>query len=155
MRFFILVLGLCGIIGCISSKQDLDSFFDEIYGISRQCFDLDLLLNNFFKEATNLGPEVWDLDSLIQKRTKTLARTYTQDDTHFLNDFLGKCPSGHYRTIKYRRSALGKDSFVRHLIHTLNIILFELRMYESISVNFLILFFYCALCFIIRMCWLF
>ena len=89
-------------------------------------------------KATNLGPDVGDLDSLIQKRTKTLAKTYTHDDTHFLNDFFGKRPSGRYRyrTIKYRRSALGKDSFVRHLIPTLNDILFESRMYESISVNF-------------------
>ena len=220
------------IIGCISNKQDLDSYFNEIDRISRQCVDLDLLLNasktqeilfstqrtkpdsppivlngqgitmcdkvtylgvlldqklrfedhvqsvvskaeqrmyivrnfvhlstvplatmlfksfivslltyclpilythvfakdkkclrKFFKEAANLGLEVGDLDSLIQKRTKTLAMTYIHDDTHFLNDFLEKCPSGRYRTIKYR-SALGKDSFVRHLIHTLNDILF-------------------------------
>ena len=74
---------------------------------------------NFFKEAANLGLEVGDLDCLIKKRTKALAMTHFHDDADFLNDFLEKCPSGRYRTMKYR-SALGKDSFVRHLIHTLN-----------------------------------
>mgnify|MGYP001801116996 FL=1 len=33
------------IIGCISNKQDLDSYFSERDRISRQCFILDLLLN--------------------------------------------------------------------------------------------------------------
>ena len=43
-------------------------------------------------------------------------------DEHFINDFLDKCPSGRYSTMKYR-GASGRDCFLRHLIHTLNSIL--------------------------------
>ena len=62
----------------------------------------------FLKKAANLGLIVGDLESLFKKQTKTLAMTYTHDDTHFLNEFLEKCASGRYRTMKYR-GALGKD----------------------------------------------
>ena len=34
--------------------------------------------------------------------TKTLALRYIHDDYHFINDFLPQCPSGRYRTVKYR-----------------------------------------------------
>ena len=33
------------IIGCISNQEDLESYFSEIERISKQCTDLDLLLN--------------------------------------------------------------------------------------------------------------
>ena len=76
------------------------------------------MFKNFITEAANLGLEVGDLDSLIKKRTKTMAITYIHDDAHFLSDFLGKCPYGRYRTMKYRSALFGKESFGRHLIHT-------------------------------------
>ena len=74
-------------------------------------------MRKFFKEAANLGLEVGDLDSLIQKRTKTLAMTYTHDDTHFLNDFLEKCPSGRYWTMEYR---IAVDMTLRFNLHRMN-----------------------------------
>ena len=47
---------------------------------------------------------------------------------HFINDFLDKCPSGRYRTVKYR-GASGRDCFLRHILHTLNSILYYTILY--------------------------
>ena len=43
-----------------------------------------------------------DIDTPIADQTKTLALRYIHDDYHFINDFLPQCPSGRYRTVKYR-----------------------------------------------------
>jgi hypothetical protein len=44
---------------------------------------------------------------------------YINDDKHFINDFLEKCPSGRYRTIKYR-TTWGRGSFLRQAALKLN-----------------------------------
>ena len=77
-------------------------------------------LRHFFKEALKLGiKDLGDIDNLIDNRTKTLLLQYIHDDNHFLNNFLEKCPSGRYRTIKYR-STWGRDSFLRQAALKLN-----------------------------------
>ena len=67
-----------------------------------------------FKDAIKLGIEHPRIDALMTQQTKTLAMGYTHDEDHFINDFLNKCLSG----------AWGRDCFLRHLIHTLNSILY-------------------------------
>ena len=95
----------------------LPVLYTHVFARDKKC------LRKLFKDAGKLDLDVGNLDSLIQRRTKSLAMTYIHDDEHFVNAFLEKCPSGRYRTLKHR-SALGKDCFLRHLIHTLNDILF-------------------------------
>ena len=80
-------------------------------------------LRKIFNDATKLGIDHPDIDTLIADRTKTLALRYIHDDDHFINDFLSQCPSGRYRTVKYR-TMWGRDSFLRNLIHVLNNALF-------------------------------
>ena len=62
------------------------------------------------------------IDALMTEQTKTLAMRFIYDEDHIINDFLDKCPSGRYCTVKYS-GAWGRDCSLRHLIHTLNNIL--------------------------------
>ena len=71
----------------------------------------------------DVGIEHHDIDTVVASQIKTLGLRYIHDEEHFINDFLTKCPSGRYRTVYYR-GTWGRDSFLRHLIHTLNNILF-------------------------------
>jgi len=80
-------------------------------------------IRKIFKDGSKLGIEYLNIDLLIQKLTKELAIKYIIDYDHFINNFLSQCPSGRYRTIKYR-GAWGRDSFSRHLVNTLNELLF-------------------------------
>ena len=81
-----------------------------------------MAIRKIFKGCFKLGIEYPDIDSYVQKLTKTLAIKYIEDDDHFINEFLSQRPSLRYRTVKYR-GAWGRDSFLRHLVHTLNDIL--------------------------------
>jgi len=80
-------------------------------------------IRKIFKDCLKLGIEYLNIDLHIQKLTKELAIKYIIDNDHFNNNFLSQCPSGRYRTIKYR-GAWGRDSFLRHLVNTLNKLLF-------------------------------
>ena len=76
-------------------------------------------LRKFFKQGDKLGLEnIGDLDSIMAQRTKTLCLQLIHNDNHFMNNFLHTLPSGRYRSFKYR-TAWGKDSFLRHMILTL------------------------------------
>ena len=94
----------------------LPIFFTSIYASDKKC------IRKVFMDGIKLGIEHPGIDALMTKQTRTLAMRYIHDDEHFINDFLDKCPSGRYRTMKYR-GAWGRDCFLRHLIHTLNSIL--------------------------------
>ena len=83
---------------CAKDKRDLRKIFND--GGSFGLFNIDTL------------------DNLMDKRAKTLILNIIHDDNHIINDFLHKLPSGRYRSMKYW-TALGKDSFVRHSILTL------------------------------------
>ena len=52
-------------------------------------------IRKIFKDCFNLGIEYHDI-------TETLAIKYIEDDDHFVNEFFSQCPSGSYRTVKYR-----------------------------------------------------
>ena len=95
----------------------LPTFFTCLYATDKKS------LRKLFNDAAKLGIEHPDIDTLMADRTKTLALRYIHDDDHFINDFLSKCPSGRFRTVKYR-TMWGRDSFLRHLIHVLNDTLF-------------------------------
>ena len=76
-------------------------------------------LRKIFNEGSRLSLfNIDTLDNLMDKRAKTLILNIIHDDNHIINDFLHKLPSGRYRSMKYW-TALGKDSFVRHSILTL------------------------------------
>ena len=75
-----------------------------------------------FKDDIKLGMENPGIDALMTEQTKTLAMRFIYDEDHINNDFLDKCPSGRYCTVKYS-GAWGRDCFLRHLLHTLNNIL--------------------------------
>ena len=78
------------------------------------------LITSYYKvDQWTLGIDHPYIDTLIADQTKTLALCYIRDDDHFINDFLSQCPSGRYRTVKYR-TMRGRDSFLRNLIHVLN-----------------------------------
>ena len=92
-------------------------------------------LRKTFNDATKLGIDHPDVDTLIADRTKTLALCNIHDDDHFINDFLSKCPSGRYCTVKYR-TMWGRDSFL--LIHVLNNVFFKpQRLYSWAFFDFL------------------
>jgi len=77
-------------------------------------------IQKMFKDCSKLGIEYLNIDLLIQKLTKELAIKYNiVEDHHFINNFLSQCPSGRYRTVKYR-GAWGRNSFLQHLVNTLN-----------------------------------
>ena len=95
----------------------LPILYTSIHASDKKC------IRKVFKDAIKLGIEHPGIDALMTEQTKTLAMRYIHDEDHFINDFLEKCPSGRYRTIKYR-GAWGRDCFLRHLIHTLNNILY-------------------------------
>jgi hypothetical protein len=52
------------------------------------------------KGAIKLGIEHPDVDALMTTQTKTLALRYIHDEDHVINEFLNKCSSRRYRTIK-------------------------------------------------------
>jgi len=76
-----------------------------------------------FKDFSKHGIEYLNINLHIQKRTEELAIKYIVDNDHFINELLSQYPSGRYRAIKYR-GTWGTDSFLRHLVHTLNELLF-------------------------------
>jgi len=80
-------------------------------------------IRKIFKDCSKLGIEYLNIDLHIQKLTKELAIKYIVDNDNFINNLLSQYPSGRYRTIKYR-GAWGRDSFLRHLVNTLNEFLF-------------------------------
>jgi len=94
----------------------LPIFFERLYASDKK------RLSKFFRDALSLGLEISSLDNLVDSRTQTLILSYIHDSEHFINDFIEQCPSGRYRTVKYRTS-YGKDSFLRHMILKLNEIL--------------------------------
>ena len=67
-------------------------------------------IRKIFWDCFKLVIEYHGIDLHIQKLTKTFAIKYIEDDDHFINEFLSQCPSGRYRTVKYR-GAWGRDSF--------------------------------------------
>ena len=95
----------------------LPVFFTCLYASDKKS------LRKIFNDAIKLGIDHPAIDTLIADRTKTLALRYIHDGDHFINDFLSQCPSGRYRTVKYR-TMWGRDSFLRNLIHVLNHALF-------------------------------
>ena len=116
------------------SSKSLSNMLFKSFIVSLICYCLPTIftclyasdkksLRKLFKDATKLGIEHPDIDTLIADQTKTLALRYIHDDDHFINDFLSKCPSGRFRTVKHR-TMWGRDSFLRHLIHVLNDALF-------------------------------
>ena len=76
-------------------------------------------LSYYKVDQCTLGIDHPNIDILIADRKKTLALRYIRDDDHFINDFLSQCPSGRYRTVKYK-TMWGRDSFLRNLMHVLN-----------------------------------
>ena len=74
----------------------LPILYTSIHASDKKC------IRKVFKDAIKLGIEHPGIDALMTEQTKTLAMRYIHDEDHFINDFLEKCPSGRYRTIKYR-----------------------------------------------------
>ena len=116
------------------SSKSLSNMLFKSFIVSLICYCLPTIftclyasdkksLRKLFKDAAKLGIEHPDIDTLIADQTKTLALRYIHDDDHFINDFLSKCPSGRFRTVKHR-TMWGRDCFLRHLIHVLNDALF-------------------------------
>ena len=81
------------------------------------------VMRSVFKSARALGLSVGDVDVVMRERMKSLVLNLLHDDTHFIHDFLEKCPSGRFRTFK-TRSSWGTDSFYRSMVLLLNDILF-------------------------------
>jgi len=67
-----------------------------------QCYKLGLL-------------ETDDLEEIISVQTERIMLQSITLDTPIFNNFLGKLPFGHYRSLKYR-TAWGKDSFLKNPI---------------------------------------
>jgi len=82
-----------------------------------------ITVTKIFKDCSKLGIEYLNIDLNIQKLTKEFAIRYIVDNDHFINNFLSQCPSVRYRTIKYR-GAWGRVNFLRHVVNTLNELLF-------------------------------
>jgi len=68
-------------------------------------------IQKIFKDCSKFGIEYLNIDLHIQKLTKELVIKYIVDNGHFINNYPSQCPSGKYRTIKYR-GAWGRDSFL-------------------------------------------
>jgi len=98
------------------SSKPLPIIFTCIYASDKKA------IGKIFKDCSKLGIEHLNID-YIRKLTKELAIKYIVDNDHFINNFLSQCPSGRYRTIKYR-GAWDRDSFLRHFVNTLNELLF-------------------------------
>jgi len=92
-------------------------FFTFIYASYKKA------ILKMFKDSSKLGIDYLNIELHTQKLTKELAMKYIIGDAHFVYNFLSQCPSGRYQTIKYR-GAWGRDSFLRHLVNTLNELLF-------------------------------
>ena len=103
------------VVSLITCTYFLPITFTCLYARDKKC------IRKIFLDTIKLRIEHPDIDSLITKLNKTLALRYIHEDAYFINDFIiiSKCPSGQYHSVKYR-SLLGRDSFLCHLIHTLN-----------------------------------
>ena len=84
----------------IVSTYFLPITFTCLYARDKKC------IRKIFLDTIKLCIEHPDIDSLSTKLNKTLALRYIHDDAHFINDFVSKCPSGQYHSVKYR-SLLG------------------------------------------------
>jgi len=82
------------IMSCIT--YCLPSIFTYIYATDKKS------IRKILKDCSKLGIAHLNIDLHIQKLTKELAIKYIVDNDHFINNFLSQCPSGRYRTTKYK-----------------------------------------------------